>query len=271
MGRWANYVPSTQKEAGSQPKNADSGGRQDIENNNRFVLNHFEPGGGSKVHQAEAGKSEDFRHSLESPNPFEPFEPFEPPPTVSTHRANEPSSLGHESPRFSGEEPGFPIAADEPGVCVETVPPGSKGSKGSKPPFEPLVAPDQQPCREHGCPGWAAGLARLDPNRPPLDVPAKRWRLFLEDARRLFSDGTIAQAVELGWGVHDLLGCDDRKPYTRVGMMGLVWLLHGNRIASMSSSAAVIEMRTGSRQTFRRKLHDPRQVLPWDLSGKRTP
>jgi hypothetical protein len=39
---------------------------------------------------------------------------------------------------------------------------------------------------------WHEGIALLHPDHPPLDVPAKRWRLFIDDARRLLGDGTIA-------------------------------------------------------------------------------
>jgi hypothetical protein len=28
---------------------------------------------------------------------------------------------------------------------------------------------------------WAEGFARLDPNRPPGDVPLRRWRAFVDD------------------------------------------------------------------------------------------
>jgi hypothetical protein len=35
---------------------------------------------------------------------------------------------------------------------------------------------------------WAEGFARLDPDRPPGDVPPKRWQLFVDDVGR-FLDG----------------------------------------------------------------------------------
>jgi hypothetical protein len=35
---------------------------------------------------------------------------------------------------------------------------------------------------------WADGIARLDPDHPPGDVPLGRWRQLLADARRLFDD-----------------------------------------------------------------------------------
>ena len=113
---------------------------------------------------------------------------------------------------------------------------------------------------------WHEGVARLDPDRPPLDVPGRRWEQFIADARRLFDDGTIARAIELGWDELDLFGCDDRAPYARIDQQGSVWLVGGNRVVSVSSSAAVIEMRTTRKQqTYRRRLSDPRRVLAWNL------
>jgi hypothetical protein len=112
---------------------------------------------------------------------------------------------------------------------------------------------------------WHEGIALLHPHHPLLDLPSRRWPRFIDDARRLLADGTIARAVELGWDAFDLFGCDAEAPYARIDQMGLVWLVAGNRVLSISSSAAVIEMRTGSRQTYRRRLSSHGRVLPWDL------
>jgi hypothetical protein len=113
---------------------------------------------------------------------------------------------------------------------------------------------------------WRKRVAALDPDRSPRDVPARRWTQFIIDALRLFRDGTIAQAIDLGWDALDLFGCDDRAPYARIDQMGLVWLVAGNRVVSISSSAAVIETRTGSRQTYRRRTGEPGRVLAWQLT-----
>ena len=39
--------------------------------------------------------------------------------------------------------------------------------------------------------------------------------------------------------------------------MGLVLLLRGDEIAALTATEAVIRTRTGARQTYRRKPHDP--------------
>jgi hypothetical protein len=113
---------------------------------------------------------------------------------------------------------------------------------------------------------WREGIALLDPDRPPLDVPSKRWVQFIADARRLLRDGMIESAAELGWSAFDLFGCDDGAPHGRIDQQGFVWLVGGNPIVGLSSSTATIEMRTtGKRQTYRRRLGDPWRVLPWNL------
>jgi DNA-binding transcriptional regulator YiaG len=57
-----------------------------------------------------------------------------------------------------------------------------------------------------------------------------------------------------------------QKPFGRVDQWGLVWLIKGGRIVSMSMSAAVIETPTGARQTYRRRDGAPRRVLAWESS-----
>jgi hypothetical protein len=115
---------------------------------------------------------------------------------------------------------------------------------------------------------WTEGFALLQPDRPPADVPLGRWRQFIADARRLFGGGIVAQAAAAGWTAHDLFGCDDTKPYARVDQMGLLWLVEGGLIASLSMSAAVIETPAGVRQTYRRKDGAPGRVLVWELFGE---
>jgi hypothetical protein len=96
---------------------------------------------------------------------------------------------------------------------------------------------------------WAGDLSRLDPDRPPADVPLQRWEQFVDDARRFLSGGFAERAVALGWGAVDLFGCDPDRPFARIDRAGLCWLIAGNRIADLSDEAAIIETWTGARQT----------------------
>jgi hypothetical protein len=111
---------------------------------------------------------------------------------------------------------------------------------------------------------WAEGFARLDRDRPTGDVPPKRWQRFVDDLG-LFLDGPFcAVAAALGWGPHDLFGCDRDRPFARVGQAGLLWLLDGNKLVAMSENTATIETPTEARQFYRRKPGELGRVLAWD-------
>ena len=70
---------------------------------------------------------------------------------------------------------------------------------------------------------------------------------------RLAWHGSRHASVALGWSWIDLFGCDDERPFARVDKKGLVWLLNGNRLVAITADAAVIETKSGARQTFRRR------------------
>ena len=72
---------------------------------------------------------------------------------------------------------------------------------------------------------WVEGLARIDPARPPGDVPAKRWQTFIVDIGRFFDSGWGEKAAALGWEPIDLFGCDRDRPFARIDSAGLLWLL----------------------------------------------
>jgi hypothetical protein len=114
---------------------------------------------------------------------------------------------------------------------------------------------------------WAEGLARLDPNRRPADVPQRRWQTFIDDVGRFLKGGWAEKAAAIGWGPYELLGCDRHRPFARIDQLGLCWLLAGNRLVDLSKNTAVIEMwATGAQQTYCRKPNEPGRVLAWDLS-----
>ena len=74
---------------------------------------------------------------------------------------------------------------------------------------------------------WAEGFARLDPSKPPADMPQRRWLRFIDDCGRFLDDGGAGRAMALGWGPLDLFGCDRERPFARADHMGLLWLLNG--------------------------------------------
>jgi hypothetical protein len=113
---------------------------------------------------------------------------------------------------------------------------------------------------------WAEGFARLDPNRPPGDVPARRWLRFVDDVGRFLDGDFAAIAAALGWGSFDLFGCDRDRPFARIDQAGLLWLLNGDRLIELTESTATIETTTGRRQTWRRKpAVDTWRALAWEF------
>ena len=47
---------------------------------------------------------------------------------------------------------------------------------------------------------WAEGCAQLIPDRPPSNVPVKRWQTFIVDIGRFFDGGWGEKAAAFGWG-----------------------------------------------------------------------
>ena len=114
---------------------------------------------------------------------------------------------------------------------------------------------------------WAEGFARLDPDRPPADVPPRRWQRFVDDVGRFLDDGWAAEAAALGWGPLDLFGCDRERPFARIDHAGLLWLLNGDRLVELDRHRAMIETRTGARQSYRRRpVAVGEVVLAWELA-----
>jgi hypothetical protein len=113
---------------------------------------------------------------------------------------------------------------------------------------------------------WAEALARLDPNRPPGDVPPRRWLRFIEDCGRFLDGGWAARAALLGWGPLDLFGCNRERPFVRVDHLGLLWLLNGGTVVELHRDRAIIETEGGARQCYhRRPVEIGRVVLAWEL------
>jgi hypothetical protein len=114
----------------------------------------------------------------------------------------------------------------------------------------------------------ACWICRLHPDRPPGDVPSKRWVTFIDDVRRFLGCRFCAVAVALGWKARDLFGCDRERPFARIDMAGLLWLLNGDQVIALTADTAVIERNAGARQTWRRKASEASQVLVWELPSQ---
>ena len=113
---------------------------------------------------------------------------------------------------------------------------------------------------------WAEALAGLDPNKPPGDVPLRRWLRFIDDCGRFLDDGRADRAAAFGWGPLDLFGCDRERPFARIDHLGLIWLLNGGNIVELHRDRAIIEIKGGVRQCCRRRpVEAGRVVLAWEI------
>jgi hypothetical protein len=114
---------------------------------------------------------------------------------------------------------------------------------------------------------WAEGLARLDPAKPPGDLPQQRWLRFIDDCGRFLDGGWAARAAVFGWGPLDLFGCNRERPFARIDHLGLLWLLNGGTVIELHRNKAIIEKESGTRQTYRRQpVEVGRTVLAWELA-----
>jgi hypothetical protein len=121
---------------------------------------------------------------------------------------------------------------------------------------------------EGGAPrAWAEALARLDPTKAPVDLPAQRWLRFIDDCGHFLDRGWAGRASALGWGPLDLFGCDRERPFVRQDHKGLLWLLNGGTVVQLHRDRAIIETLGGAQQTYRRQpVEVGRVVLAWELA-----
>jgi hypothetical protein len=86
----------------------------------------------------------------------------------------------------------------------------------------------------------------------PALVAADDWKQAIDDGRRFLSEWG-EKAAALGWTADDLFGlhAPPEKPppnyrrLSRVDATGLIWLLHGRPVVSLTATAAVIDREGG--------------------------
>jgi hypothetical protein len=114
---------------------------------------------------------------------------------------------------------------------------------------------------------WVQGVAYLDPDRPPNDVPRPRWRQFVDDCKSFLSspEKWAERAAGLGWDAMALFGSAPKRPLDYLGSAGLIWAIKGGRLLELHRDWAVIDVPVhGSKRIFSRRNVDPAKItLPW--------
>ena len=116
---------------------------------------------------------------------------------------------------------------------------------------------------------WAEGLAILCTIPNPLNTPDETWRTIVNSAAK-FADIWGQQAVDLGWSVRDVFGCNPLRPQDRVDQAGLVWLIGEGEVVAITADTAVLLMPTGSRLTYFRR-GQAGEALIWRLGDQDHP
>jgi hypothetical protein len=113
---------------------------------------------------------------------------------------------------------------------------------------------------------WVDGIARLKSHQVPRDVPAHRWRQFINDCHKFLvaKENWAERAAGHGWNDLELFGCC-RRPLERLGSAGLLWAISGGRLVELRRDCAVIERASDRSQHVhhrdRAKAADI--TLPW--------
>jgi hypothetical protein len=77
---------------------------------------------------------------------------------------------------------------------------------------------------------WIEGVARLQQDRPPADVPRHQWHQLVEGCYAfLRSEALLHRAAQLGWDAVALFGCRRSYPLSYLGEAGLLWHVNGGR------------------------------------------
>jgi hypothetical protein len=81
---------------------------------------------------------------------------------------------------------------------------------------------------------WVQGVACLDPDRPPNDVPRHRWRQFVDDCKNFLSSSEhwANRAAGLGSDAMALFGCAPSRPLDYLGSAGLLWAINSEGFLS---------------------------------------
>jgi len=112
---------------------------------------------------------------------------------------------------------------------------------------------------------WAQGIADLLAMPPHPDWPETAWMTLQYDALAFLKDWT-AQAHALDWTALGLFGVHATASRARLDGMGLVPLLNGRPVTTITESTAVISVASGGAQTYCRPSTWPTErCLVWKM------
>jgi hypothetical protein len=112
---------------------------------------------------------------------------------------------------------------------------------------------------------WAEDFARLDLAQPPPGFTPQRWQQVVNDGS-LFLDGWAAKAARLGWSAEDVFGVHPAAPGARYDCMGLVPLIGGGIVVSMTTDRATIRKVSGAELVYLRRPR-PGAIALWKLEA----
>ena len=110
---------------------------------------------------------------------------------------------------------------------------------------------------------WAEGFAWLDLTNRPTGFTQDRWQRLIDDGGR-FLDRWGAEAARLEWQAEDVFGVHPVVPSARHDLMGLVPLIGGGDVVSITADRATIRRGTGAELTVLRQAVDG-AVAVWDV------
>ena len=114
---------------------------------------------------------------------------------------------------------------------------------------------------------WVQGVARLEQDRPPPDIPRHRWTQIVKDCHAFLNSPEAERAAQLGWDAMALFGCRRSYPLSYLGEAGLLWRVEGGRIVEVHRDWAVIERQVNRSQRIfsRREMDQDKITLAWKL------
>jgi hypothetical protein len=116
---------------------------------------------------------------------------------------------------------------------------------------EEVVSVLSVPVREISVAAWAAGIASLQAECPPPDVPARQWEALVVASRNFIASKWPPVALLAGWTTIDLFGALPTRP-SSIPFQGALWFVGAGRILGISATTMSIVTSRGAKQSLRR-------------------